>query len=201
MSHIRKRRYEPDPDLPDPGRMDRLRAKISALVTREVVSAKREAERAAKAKARLAIAGTPGGMVSEAEDFEPDFDDPNRQVKRTRRYDPLRRMDLDPALFVAAERFRDAHALAEGAREGVGAARLEAWQRCHYAARVADARAEVRDSIQAVGLRLGAVFVAAVVAYQPVRAMERELGMRSGSGADLIRDALERLRDFQSGIC
>jgi len=129
----------------------------------------------------------------------PDPDRPNATIRRARRYDPLRRMDLDPALFVAAERFRDAHALAEGAREGMGAARLEAWQRCHYAARVADARAEVRDSLRAVGLRLSAVFVAAVVLHQPVREMERELSMRSGSGADLIREALGRLRDWQSG--
>jgi len=28
--------------------------------------------------------------------------------------------------------------------------------------------------------------------------MERELTMRNGSGADLIREALERLRDWQT---
>ena len=132
----------------------------------------------------------------------PDPDRPNATIRRGRRRDPLRRMlddgTLDLPAFIAAERFRDCHALAEGAREGVGAVRLEPWQRCHYAARVADARAEVRASIQAVGLRLSAVFVASVVLYQPVREMERELTMRNGSGADLIREALERLRDWQT---
>lgn len=127
-----------------------------------------------------------------------DPDAPNRTIRRARAYDPLRRMDLDPALFVAAEKFRDAYALAEGAREGVGAVRLEPWQRCHYAARVADARQEVRDSLQAVGLRLSAVFVAAVIKRQPVRCMERGMRLRSGAGADLIREALERLLDWQT---
>ena len=128
----------------------------------------------------------------------PDPDRPNATIRRARAYDPLRRMDLDPALFVAAERFRNAYALAEGAREGVGSVRLEAWQRCHYAVRVADARAEVRDSLQAVGLRLSAVFVAAVIQCQPVRCMERGLGMRNGTGADRIAEALGRLRDWQT---
>ena len=129
----------------------------------------------------------------------PDPERPNATIRRGRAYDPLRRMALDPALFVAAERFRDAYALAEGAREGVGSVRLEAWQRCHYAARVADARQEVRDSLQAVGLRLSAVFVAAVIQCQPVRVMERALSMRHGAGAALVVEALNRLRDWQSG--
>lgn len=127
-----------------------------------------------------------------------DPDAPNRTLRRARAYDPLRRMDLDPALFVAAERFRDAYALAEGAREGVGNVRLEAWQRCHYAARVADARAEVRASLQAVGLRLAGVFVAAVIQCQPVRCMERDMRLRNGAGGDLITEALELLRDWQT---
>jgi hypothetical protein len=130
----------------------------------------------------------------------PDPDRPNATILRGRAYDPLRRMDLDPALFVAAERFRDAYALSQGAREGVGSVRLEAWQRCHYAARVADARQEVRDSIQAVGLRLGSVFVAAVIQCQPVRVMERDLGMRNGDGSARIVEALGKLRDWQSGV-
>lgn len=129
----------------------------------------------------------------------PDPERPNSTIRRARAYDPLRRMALDPALFVAAERFRDAWALAEGAREGVGSVRLEAWQRCHYAARVADARQEVRDSLQAVGLRLAACFVAAVVQCQPVRVMERELRMRHGDGSARVTEALHRLRDWQSG--
>ena len=128
----------------------------------------------------------------------PDPDAPNRTIRRGRAYDPLRRMDLDPALFVAAERFRDAYALAEGAREGVGSARLEPWQRCHYAARVADARQEVRDSLQAVGLRLSGVFVAAVIQCQPVRVMERELRLRNGDGSASVVEALHRLRDWQT---
>jgi hypothetical protein len=128
----------------------------------------------------------------------PDPDRPNATLRRARAYDPLRRMDLDPALFVAAERFRDAYALSEGAREGVGSVRLEPWQRCHYAVKVADARAEVECSLRAVGLRLSGVFVAAVIQCQPVRCMERDLGMRNGTGADRIAEALGLLRDWQT---
>ena len=128
----------------------------------------------------------------------PDPEAPNRTIRRARAYDPLRRMDLDPALFVAAERFRDAWALSEGAREGVGAARLEAWQRCHYAARVADARQEVKDSLRAIGLRLAGPFASAVIECQPVRCMERRLRIGSGAGAGLIREALGLLRDWQT---
>jgi hypothetical protein len=123
---------------------------------------------------------------------------PARTIRRASRYDPLTRLDLDRALIVAAERFRDAHAITEGAREGTGNVRLEPWQRCHYASRVVAARDEVRDSLQAVGLRLSGVFIAAVVQYQPVRQMERELGMRSGTGPERIREALEKLRDWQT---
>ena len=130
-----------------------------------------------------------------------DPDAPNRTISRARVYDPLRRMeDLDPGLFLAAERFRDRYALAEGAREQSGTARLEPWQRCHYAARVADARAEVRGSLQAVGLRLSAVFVGAVVLQQTLRHTERDLGMRSGSASALVVEALEKLRDYQTEI-
>jgi hypothetical protein len=128
----------------------------------------------------------------------PDPDRPNATLRRARAYDPLRRLDLDPALFVAAERFRDAYALSQGAREGVGSVRLEPWQRCHYAVKVADARSEVECSLRAVGLRLSGVFVAAVIECQPVRCMERAMRLRSGKGADLIVEALERLRDWQT---
>lgn len=131
----------------------------------------------------------------------PDPDRPNSPlatIRRARAYDPLKRMDLDAALFLAAEKFRDAYALSEGAREGVGSVRLEPWQRCHYAQRVADARQDVRDSLQAVGLRLSGVFIAAVIQCQPVRCMERAMRLRSGVGADLIREALGRLRDWQT---
>lgn len=133
---------------------------------------------------------------SEVEDAA-DPDAPNRTIRRARRYDPLRRLAIEPALFVAAERFRDAYDLAEGAREGIGNVRLEPWQRCHYAARVADARQEVRDSLRAVGLRLSAVFVGAVIQYQPLRAIERELGMRSGTAPDRLEEALTLLLAWQ----
>lgn len=127
--------------------------------------------------------------------------DPNRTIRRARRYDPLLEMQgLDMALFIAAERFRDCYALVEGARDGISGSRLEPWQRCHYAVRVADARAEVQGSLQAVGLRLSAVFVGAVIQYQRLRSIERDLGMRHGSASDLVRAALELLRDYQSGM-
>ena len=140
----------------------------------------------------------------------PDPDRPNATIRRGRRRDPLRHMlreGMEPALFIAAERFRDMYALAEGAREGVGSVRLEPWQRCHYAARVADARQEVRESFVAVGMRLAGAFNLAVVSPlmekddpepMTVRRIERILRVRNGSGADLIREALERLRDWQT---
>ncbi len=131
----------------------------------------------------------------------PDPDQPNRTIRRQRVYDPLRRLLETGAIsqphWLAAERFRDCYALAEGAREGSGG-RLEAWQRCHYAQRVADARQEVRGSLQVVGLRLSAVFVAAVITQQPVRQMERDLSMKSGSGPERIAEALETLAKWQA---
>ena len=131
----------------------------------------------------------------------PDLDQPNRTIRRERVYDPLRKLLRDGAItgphWIAAERFRDCYALSQGAQERAGG-RLEPWQRCHYAARVADARQEVRDSLQAVGLRLTGVFVAAVIQQQPVRAMERDLSMRNGSGPDRIAEALEILATWQA---
>lgn len=133
---------------------------------------------------------------------EPNPDNPNATIRRARRRDPLRGMlsreVIEPAHFIAAERFRDAYELAQGARETTGSVRLEAWQRCHYAVRQADARQEVRDSLQAVGLRLSAVFVAAVVSYQPLRDIDRDLGIKSGASEDLLTEALDKLRDYQT---
>jgi hypothetical protein len=131
----------------------------------------------------------------------PDPDSPNRTIRRQRVFDPLRRL-LDAGLisqphWVAAERFRDCYALAEGAREGTGG-RLEAWQRCHYAAKVADARQEVRGSLQAVGLILSQVFVASVIQQMPIRQMERELRLKRDSGPDRIAEALDRLALWQA---
>lgn len=134
----------------------------------------------------------------------PDPERPNRTIRRQRVYDPLRgllkRGEIDMPHWIAAERFRDCYALAEGAREGADAGRLAAWQRCHYSAKAADARSEVRSSIQAVGQRLGAVFVASVMQCQPIRTMERDLSMQNGSGPDRIRDVLELLAQHQRGI-
>ena len=133
-----------------------------------------------------------------------DPDNPNRTIRRQRQFDPLRgllkRCEIEMAHWIAAERFRDCYALAEGAREGAAGGRLAAWQRCHYSARAADARAEVRSSIQAVGQRLGAVFVASVMQCQPIRAMERDLSMQNGSGPDRIRDVLDMLAQHQAQL-
>lgn len=134
----------------------------------------------------------------------PDIDNPNRTIRRQRRYDPLvvllKKGEIEQPHWIAADRFRVCYALAEGAREGADAGRLAPWQRCHYSAKAADARAEVTTSIQAVGQRLGAVFVASVMLCQPVRAMERELSMRNGTGADRIREALDLLARHQANI-
>lgn len=131
----------------------------------------------------------------------PSPDHPNRTIRRVRVFDPLRRL-LDAGIigqphWIAAERFRDCYALAEGAREGAGG-RQAPWQRCHYAAKAADARAEVRASLHAVGLRLSAVFVAAVIQQQPMRQMERELRLKRDSGPDCVAEALELLARWQA---
>ena len=131
----------------------------------------------------------------------PDPDAPNRTIRRAALFDPLRRLrdegTIETAHWVAAERFRDQLALSQGAREGEGG-RLEPWQRCHYAVRVADARAEVEASLQAVGLRLGGIFIALVVQRQGLRAYEREYRIRNGDGAELIRAALNALAQWQA---
>lgn len=132
---------------------------------------------------------------------EPDETAPNRSIRRTRVYDPLRHMDrLDTGLFLAAERFRQRYALAEGAREHDGTSHREPWQRCLYSAKVADARAEVRGSIQAVGLRLSAVFVAAVILQDKLRDIERDLTIRNGDAGRMVIEALVLLRDYQTEL-
>lgn len=135
---------------------------------------------------------------------EPDETSPHTSatILRGRVYDPVRRLERDGEIdrphFLAAERFRTKYEVAEGARDTSTPGRLEPWQRCHYAAARADARAEVRASLQAVGLRLAAVFVAAVVHYQPMRSIEQDLGMRHGTAKDTLRDALELLARWQA---
>lgn len=125
-----------------------------------------------------------------------DPSDPNRNIRRARAYDPLLRMSLPVALFLAAERFRDAWAIANGAREQAGGS-TPPWQRAAYVEHVAAARGEVQASLQAVGLRLTAPFVAAVVLLQRIRDMERDLGIKSGAGAELVREALQKLAAWQ----
>lgn len=194
---------KPDPDLPDPKRLDRLRAKAGALVLREIAAAETARRREADRKAALASTGTAGGAAPLVDRIaEPDPEAPRRTILRNRVHDPLRgllkRHEIEPAHWAAAERFREAYALAEGAREGDGGGRLEPWQRCHYAARVADARAEVRRSLEAVGLRLSRVFVAVVVQQMPLREVERELAVRNGAVVALVVEALELLTACQA---
>ncbi len=101
------------------------------------------------------------------EDRATDPDRPQATNRRARKYDALRwleaRRSLDRELVVAGDKFRDDWGLVLGAREGVGEARLEPWQRCHYAQKVADARQRANDALLAVGLRLSHVFVLAVI--------------------------------------
>jgi hypothetical protein len=124
-----------------------------------------------------------------------DPDAPNRTVRGARRYDPIRAMatrgDLDPAHYVAAERFRSDHEMAEGAREKTGGG-TAAWQRC-YSDRQLDAVAARAAALQVIGLRCGAVFVALVLECLPLRGAERSLNMRSGAATPIIREALTRL--------
>ncbi len=143
----------------------------------------------------------------------PDPDAPNSTIRRARVTDPIddmeRRGVIDRAHVVAVARFRDCQALADGARQGVGNARLEAWQRCHYSPRVADARQEMVACIQAVGQRLGEPFRMAVMGetepsgrhrYVPLREIDRRIRRRSGTAEALLIEALERLRCWQSGV-
>lgn len=131
-----------------------------------------------------------------------DPENPNRTIRRQRRDDPLRKMlksgDIDGAHWLAADRFRDKLDLAGGAREVMGSSHQAPWQRCHYAVKQADARQEVRDSLQAVGLLLSPAFNHAVIQYTPIRAMERELGIRNGKGPDAVRMALDKLARWQA---
>jgi len=138
----------------------------------------------------------------------PDPDRPNATIRRAIRRDPLKSMSLDVVLFNAATRFREAYLFGEcGVRDGTGSVRLEPWQRCHYFDKRADARAEYKASIQAVGPNLGGVFVAVVLGPvlphddnrpMTIRQIEADLGIRHGKGADLVREALGRLRDWQT---
>ncbi len=143
----------------------------------------------------------------------PDPDSPNSTIRRARVTDPVldmeRRGIIDRAHVNAAARFRDCMEIADGARQGVGNVRLEAWQRCHYSPRVADARQEVVACIQAVGLRLGEPFRLAVMGelkpcgrrrYVPLREIDRRIRRRSGAAEDLVAEALERLRCWQSNV-
>ncbi len=140
-------------------------------------------------------------MIRTEIETAPDADNPNRSIRRQRVFDPLRRMLANGAIshahWVAAERFRDCVALAEGARSGTGS-RLEPWQRCHYSARVADARQEVRGSLQAVGLRLSAVFTGAVLHQMPMREIERAGDLRRDQAPGMIVEALDRLAAYQA---
>lgn len=54
----------PDPPPPDPGRVDRLRARAGLLVALAIASMGRDAMRAARERAQAAIAGTPGGAMA-----------------------------------------------------------------------------------------------------------------------------------------
>jgi hypothetical protein len=140
-------------------------------------------------------------MIRTEIETAPDADNPNRSIRRQRVFDPLRRLlakgVITHAHWVAAERFRDCVALAAGARSGAGG-RLEAWQRCHYSARVADARQEARGSLHAVGPRLSPVFTGAVLHQMPMREIERLGNLRRDSAPGMIVEALDRLAAYQA---
>lgn len=134
----------------------------------------------------------------------PDPDNPNRTIRRQRRYDPIalmrKRDEIDGPHWIAAERFRDAYALAEGARQEGEGMRKEAWQRCHYSAMRADARAEYTSSTQAVGQRYNNVLIAIVLGCQPLRHYERDNRMRNGAAVPLVVETLERLARHQATL-
>ena len=134
--------------------------------------------------------------------FAPDPAQPNATIRRARRYDPLigllARDVIEHAHWLAAERFRTAYELSQGAREMDGGPGAAPWQRCHYSARVADARAEVEGSMRAVGIRLSAAFVGAVILQEPLHSTRRQMGVRYASVEQLVAEALARLLDYQS---
>jgi hypothetical protein len=124
-----------------------------------------------------------------------DPDRPNVTILRRRVRDPIRTLvrkgELDHAHWIAAERFRDCHALAEGAREEAPGG-SPTWSRCYPQAQL-DAIAERKGAIQAVGLRLGGVFVAMVLEHEGAREYETRCRLRNGRAVDLIVEALDSL--------
>ncbi|MFC0410989.1 DUF6456 domain-containing protein [Roseomonas elaeocarpi] len=193
------RRVDREPELIDLKRGDRLEAKAGHLV-RELVHYDRVLT-GREAVARAVAVGTDAHTPERPQDkeFAADPDDPNRTIRRHRRHDPVRRLydggDLTAAHWVAAEKFRDLYALAEGAREDSGPGALAPWQKGHLSQRQLDAMTERTAAIQAVGLRLSAVFLAAVIQQERLKQIEKDLCIRHGRAAHLLREALDLLAD------
>ena len=165
----------------------------------------------AMAQAERARVGTPGGAIrpvhlDREEAQEPDADGIERRFLRYRRHDPVKALWRDGSVgaecWLAAEWFRDLHALAEGARESSGTpGGLAAWQKGSYAAAQLDAVA-VRHHVVArvIGLRLSAVFVAVVLECEPMRLLDRRHRLRNGSAADLAVEALNLLAAYHATV-
>jgi len=154
-----------------------------------------------RTSAAVALAMDHGPMIRRArgEVVVEDRPDPDRPggvaVRGASLYDPIKRLvasgTLDMAHLLAAERFRNDHGLAEGAREAaVGG--TPSWSR-GYAARQIQAVTDRRLALQAVGIRLGAIFVATVLEQLTIREAERTLHIRSGNGSGLVLEAMTRL--------
>ncbi|MFC0411071.1 DUF6456 domain-containing protein [Roseomonas elaeocarpi] len=183
-------------------RGDRLEAKAGNLV-RELVHYDRVLT-SREAMARAVAVGTDAHTPDRPQDreFAADPDDPNRTIRRHRRHDPVRRLydagTLSAAHWVAAEKFRDLHALAEGAREDRGPGALAPWQKGHLSQTQLDAMTARTEAVRAVGLRLSAVFMAAVIQQERLTQIEKDLHIRNGGASQLLWEALELLADHWS---
>jgi len=124
-----------------------------------------------------------------------------RTVRRLRRADPLQllRPPLSTAQLVAADQLRDDHDLAEGVRAAPswGGGATAPWQRSHYAAARADARARRTAALDDIEERLSDLHALALVeivlGWAGLRGWEDRRRQRHGTAAQLLREALEHL--------
>lgn len=213
---------KPDPDLPDPGRLERLRAKGGELVRRELRAIRRAGERAAMAQAAAAAVPEPitkGGFVTNARTargdvFKAEHADPDRplrdqdgvqtgfhSIKGMRAAQGghdylLRRGSIDADQHRAADRYAASWAgtvRSGSALGGIGNVRLPVHQQgCPTSAMVACA-ADIRMAAAALGQ--GARILVHQVAVQGITlaAISEASGEKGEIALGRLRAALDRL--------
>jgi hypothetical protein len=199
---------KPDPDLPDPKRLDRLRFKAAALVEREIVATKRQANRDAREMAASAAEPDPitrdnyGATEQQITNgrvrlgvLRPDPARPMRdangvqvgwhETKGARAYVAYEALPLTAGQLAAARRIHDACEAITGAREfnGGGLGGRAFWQVGGPSAAMVEAAADLR----AVACILG-------------RAHERAVLLLVVNGdvgdLDVLRGALETMAAY-----